>query len=677
MEILTVDNFLDVGKRKKRRRRLGKACLNCRKRKIKCDQIRPRCTSCKRKFIIDCTYEDQYFSDHQNISTSSELRKEEDSQKNNIDKDSVKGTKFEALEIKSRRIVYHGLTSKYPILMRNSITSEYTSKVREYLKGDRREWKKRKQVNSLLAFDYTHTERLIEYLPNFEFMKDLLNRYFKSIWYSYMPIIDKGIIMDDYSRIFVLKNNKLKLRLNGGQDYSTLSLLLIIMKYMIQVDNKASTKYPIFLSSNDIFLNLIEGIRPRDGNFMKRSTLPALQAILLQRIFKKFNIRDGDNGDHSNGSIMFTICFRMAMSMGLHRDIDMLYHSKSIAYRGCLKEIWKCLLYYDTWNSLDIGIPLQIQDGFFDNNILKDTSDSKVNLILMLRSCCNRLSKFEVFEDDIKHCIYNIKQYLGKNEPLFNCINVLNTTHEIPTVLAKISNLISAISLLQHLNNILAVYHKENSELHKYYDKISTKYSFLSVTSVSAMIKILRNRLKEDDQNASIHEGYIYGIGISLCYSSRSVFALMIKLCENSKDNITTVNNKIKISDIANYDDDPISINSISNEFENSIVLNSILMQLLECMFTDNEDINVYCYYIIFCCIKVFNKFMLRGNENGVESLRVIIDYSGCARVDALSGEMPSYEEYDILKDDLYLSTESAHEVTKLFEELFGESPVI
>lgn len=43
----------------KRRHRIPASCLVCRKRKSKCDRVRPICSSCRKKLIAHlCTYED-------------------------------------------------------------------------------------------------------------------------------------------------------------------------------------------------------------------------------------------------------------------------------------------------------------------------------------------------------------------------------------------------------------------------------------------------------------------------------------------------------------------------------------------------------------------------------------------------------------------------------------------
>lgn len=669
MEILTVNSFQNDGSRKKKRR-LGKSCLSCRERKIKCDQVRPRCTSCEQKFIEDCIYDDQKISDRTKAQTTiNERVAVKDDAKKNIFQDNVGEKKFEAVVIKPKKTLYYGLTSEYPMITKNETAADYVKQVRYYLKGDSKEWKKRNKVNRELDFNYVEDlDRLIKQLPDIAHMKNLLNQYFDSIWYISMPIVDKETILDDFQRLFISENNEIQLRLNQGVDYSTLSLLLIIMKYMIQIDKNSSEKYPIFLSSNDIFLNLIEGLRPNDGIFLKRSSLPALQALLLQRIFKKFNFKDNDNGEHRDGSIMFSIAFEMAMVMGLHRDIDKLYCNTSDSYRHCLKEIWKCLMYYDTWNSLDIGIPLKIQDGFYDSSLLQDRSDPKVELIVMLRTCCNKLSKFEVFEEDLQSCILIIKGYLEGFDLLFSYIDILNSTQDLFESVIMISNLMAALGLLQHLNHVLATFHIDNEELYAHYDKISTKYSFLSVASVSAMIKILQNRLRKDDQNIFIVQGYFFAIGISLCYSTRPVFTLMMNVCENSKSSIMIPYEPIKIAKLATYNDDPETVSSFGEEFNNTVVLLSILMQLLEGMFTENDDISVYSYFSMFSCIRIFKEIMSKVNENWIQDSRVIIDYSGCVRIDPVTEEVYTNER----SDPFLLSKELAFDVTKLFEQFFG-----
>lgn len=369
MEIITVDNYRNKAKKSKRRKRVSRACASCKKRKIKCDAQRPRCTQCISKGYDSCEYEtilenqELYNLKQENAYLRELLCKQVKTENATSNERNSPRVDLFTIHESRKRISFFGLTAWRPAIHPKSYLGKFFKQHVPFVAKERRGWKKEyKEDKNVRCNDIKLTE---EILPDFATVSYLVTEFFNSIWFECFPIVDKEEILENFQRIFAQNNTYIEINIESERDYSMLSLILVIMKYSLLSDPILSEKCLKILSANDLFLYLIDGLHGR-GDFIKRATLPTLQALLLHRYFKIYNHFDGDGCDGFNGTLMFALCFEVSISFGLHKNIDEVYYGKSEKHRKILKSIWRCVVNFDAFSSIEVGHPLHLNETTSD-----------------------------------------------------------------------------------------------------------------------------------------------------------------------------------------------------------------------------------------------------------------------------------------------------------------------
>ncbi|ODV96376.1 hypothetical protein PACTADRAFT_33549 [Pachysolen tannophilus NRRL Y-2460] len=517
MNILTVDNFAANSSGARKRRRVIRSCSNCRARKVKCDQTKPICNSCINQRIPDCQYEPSPFMS-ENLSQKNEILNQENEnlkkqikylQEKAVTADSnigpkvekrIQSSQFQFIFKKTNRTVFFGLTSVRALQSYGNEESKQFSMLKSAIKALRNEWKKDKFKSSHLQImadlDSNNLLQILSnYLPKYEVIEKYINEFFDGVWFKIFPVLDKEVFMNDFKRIFVVDENnpsKIKFLISfKSSDFARIALVLVVLKYVLcSKFQRTFSEKDEFDDSDEVLFGCIHHLLLK-ARFLERITVPTLQCVFLLRLLKKFNVKDGDGGDNSNGSVLFGLCFEMAITLGLHQDIDLLYASETQSYKTSLKQLWKVVLYYDAVNSLDLGVPLHIaDDNFYMGNA--DFTEIDTKTTFYLRGIATKLTKSSITDFEVFEIIQSVKNFLSENfEPIFTLINKLRheSTSETFEICKTISLMLPFLNIIQQLYMIIYRFGNGNNEQVESNSYLLTaKYSLLlSIASVEVM----------------------------------------------------------------------------------------------------------------------------------------------------------------------------------------------
>ncbi|CUM65174.1 uncharacterized protein PRCAT00002802001 [Priceomyces carsonii] len=403
---------------------------------------------------------------------------------------------FEQLYNKKRRIVYYGLASFRPIM------TPFILDFKNSISQRRKQWKaENKRGNrDMKIIQIVNVESIPECFPSYENTWSLLNRFFESIWYRAFPIIDQDTILEDFMAIFQNNNGKVTARNMEQVQYSRIALIMILVEYSIQEDELENEN---LYDVSDKLLNYATSLIFQ-GNTLKFSTVSTLQALILLRLHKKYNMRDNDGGDGSNGALLHSLCINMAINMGFHRNIDSLYAAESLTVRRTIKNIWIFLLHIDALNSIDLGTPLHIHDDYFHHAIFEDQNYMLVNFIKTFRFCAAKLSKMEVAVGDLLSCIAILKKFIRSDSSQLILkdfyANSLDTCDpEIyKDIVVRFFNIFPAFSILLSCYQVISM-DKENFEdeltMTKFQESVA-RYNMLILVSFGGFFLSLRKTFK-------------------------------------------------------------------------------------------------------------------------------------------------------------------------------------
>ncbi|CUM66644.1 uncharacterized protein PRCAT00004319001 [Priceomyces carsonii] len=404
---------------------------------------------------------------------------------------------YEQLVRKKRRTAYYGLTNFRPI-----VGEDLLSNFKESLSKKRRQWKveHKKGNRAMKMMQIVNFESIPECFPSYENTLSLLNRFFESIWYRAFPLINQGTILGDFMEIFQNSNGKVTARNMEQVQYSRIALIMLLVEYSIQEDEiEDKNLYDV----SDKLLNHATSLLFQ-GNTLKFSTVPTLQALILLRLHKKYNLRDNDGGDGSNGTLLHSLCINMAINMGFHRSIDSLYAAESLTARRTIKKIWLFLLHIDALNSVDIGIPLHIHDDYFNDTIFEEQNYMPIDFIKTIRFCAAKLSKLEVVVGDLLSCIQILKKFIrsASSQSILQDFyaNSLETcdAEKYKDIVVRFFNILPLFSILLNCYQIVCL-DRENfrdESTMKRFQYSVTRYNMLILVSLGGFLLSLRRTFK-------------------------------------------------------------------------------------------------------------------------------------------------------------------------------------
>lgn len=366
-----------------KRQKITLSCTECRRRKIKCDHQKPVCENCIKKNLQDqCTYSTSPWiqiisSENQIYEEIESLKKENDLLMKNI---SLLREQCGKLNVEPNSIISQGtsssttgdlsgtssspnsnpqmttpssttsaqsntqpkedtITKQLSNLMLRSIVSKIRSLDIQLINIPP---KYNSPLTPMLTLKINNDKNyksiflnqlLINYLPNFQTIEYHINYFFNSNFHKNLQIISQSQLLDAFHRIFNQSLNKIEVDSKHEiQDFLQLAIILTILKitsvYKDTPFNDPENKLILYIDAALGF-----------GELITRSSIPALQAVILLNSYRLF-VQDMNEIDLY---FLIQLCQDFAIAIGLHKNIDVLYEDKSVEEREMLKTIWDCL----------------------------------------------------------------------------------------------------------------------------------------------------------------------------------------------------------------------------------------------------------------------------------------------------------------------------------------------
>lgn len=410
----------------KKRRKLVKSCLFCRKRKLKCNQLKPMCQQCLDRKLPNCVYmdgfnydikSDELFESSPNINLLNKIKslesqiiqlekinerriKNEENYKNTTDKNNNVQNKYiydniqsdyqnynnilrlnqnEIINSRERNPIWNFRTSQWK-LERQFIFGPSSWKTLLAAEGEKFQlefinlWEKLKPrmenyysmlpLNTSIKLDLNSVliSSVCKDLPKYNEIKKFLLHYFTTPLHNILSCLDQNKILKDLDNCFIRINESTN---NNGDEI------------IIDLSPKDGQNY---YKIGIILLLLSIGYYTDEVPVSIRNLLIVLnglscsslnfvektQFLLLSCFFKIFDGRYSRWDGTDNYTVVTTLC-QTALSMGLD-DVNRWYRNKEdlVGNLQTLKNTFFWTLYCDVVNSFEMGRSLYISDDMFD-----------------------------------------------------------------------------------------------------------------------------------------------------------------------------------------------------------------------------------------------------------------------------------------------------------------------
>lgn len=438
---------------RRRRRKTVRSCTFCRQRKLKCDQQKPVCGSCKTRKLPECVYtdgfnfqltSDELFEATPNVALIKRIQQLEDELKQLHNNDPEAVNKEEPLQENFKEI--HGYTGGNKVLdfrfltigqdsyvcygptaIQTAITASGERFVVEYRKLWQRveieclHWEsthtttlKQERSPSECPLDGTVIEAVIKDLPSSNVMFTHLKEFFESPLHEYYQFLDEEKVLFDFNSCFVHTSSII-----GDADASeTMSLArhdeksLFIIGIVTELLCFTYFKKNVPVSIQD-FRIWLTGLSVTELSYIEKA-----QYLLLQYLFKVYNSQ-GDVQSPHLANLVSNLC-NTTINLGLHEDIFALYEGQEyLVGRLCtLQNLFYWTLFADLHMAFDMGRPLHITDEYFDDFKLSTNERGRIpllrNYLYIGRKCMKEV--FDPHKDpDLEHLIDELISFMEQH----------------------------------------------------------------------------------------------------------------------------------------------------------------------------------------------------------------------------------------------------------------------
>ncbi|CUM65141.1 uncharacterized protein PRCAT00002768001 [Priceomyces carsonii] len=370
------------------RQRKIQSCLNCYKRKVKCDRKEPLCTSCEKNRVPVhlCIYKETPLASR--ASSESKLLDEIDSLKKEVellksrkhlsdmdDVDVFDLSNFHIFKKGGETASFHGASSSKTIFNLACSDLGLVSHLMNNIGHNYCVWKSlRRTLLGTEASIKWCLERIPQLVTSYKLMSVELTEYLQCPQ-SIADCIDGNKLFDYFSSTFenlkvddmgyvTIKNNPSIARL-------CVVLCILIENSILKMDSKYESKEELFVIARYLLANTELG-----PNFT------SLHAILFMYQLENYDINCDINGNYRK-SDWLNRAIQTATALGLHSDLDKEFSDESNSFRRCLSRIWSYIVFEDVINCMQRGVPSFIHDGFFDEHlIINDCSNLRDTVVL-------------------------------------------------------------------------------------------------------------------------------------------------------------------------------------------------------------------------------------------------------------------------------------------------------
>ena len=383
----------EASKKAQKRRKPIKSCAFCRKRKLRCDQQKPVCSTCKMRGRSDCLYTEEFthrietkelFGSTPNIEL---LKRIEDLEKRLDDKGLVEEAatmntsqfrnpyaNFYYLQCKGsgRRIMYG------PTSLRTHLSHDDNRFVNTYnqlwskVKIERNRWKARHKWTmkpetkvlegpSLENTDSDILQQVCNVLPSYEQTSKIITGFFDTELETneVSEVLDRTKIINDFTSSFLPSDELLpngerrieKLLPSTKKNYFKIGVILMILCIHHFYENTPE--------EIEKFLIMLTGLSTAKVFFVERA-----QFLLLKYYHRELIWACGD--DSHMISLVDLLC-STAIMLGLHLNIREIYKNQEniVGSMESLENLWVWVILADFNVSLSIGRCSVISSSYF------------------------------------------------------------------------------------------------------------------------------------------------------------------------------------------------------------------------------------------------------------------------------------------------------------------------
>lgn len=409
----------------RKRRRIPKSCQACRVKKLKCDRVRPRCSSCIIRQIIDCQYEEDTLGENirKMPPTKTQDGSSGPSQPISIPSPSNKNINpFVSMTYIHKvprlgRVMVQGPTSlksfvtniHHPFTIKFEHLWRKTEPERLLWRDEHKEQLEKSNpvydINESLLGSQTSVIEISAALPDYKTLVKNMNEFFSdSPLYDINTILSKDETMEFFYTAFIPddgNNNKESSKIWKFQDRLTKKIGMPL--------NSKHYKLGILLMINrlvhckdyidpriEIFLNQLENQNQFSGAFIVQC-----QFLLLRWYHRRLYFTKIDDINLLN---LVSHIIDIAMTLGLQLDIDKTYSHDTHIDLQMLKNMWYWIQFADLSISFQFGRPLKINSKCYRNFSYDNDSASKSNFI-------KKLHRFLIVVRDCYDVIYDQSTY--------------------------------------------------------------------------------------------------------------------------------------------------------------------------------------------------------------------------------------------------------------------------
>ncbi|CAI4051778.1 Yrm1p SKDI_15G3190 [Saccharomyces kudriavzevii IFO 1802] len=430
----------DAGKNVRKRRKPIKSCAFCRKRKLRCDQQKPVCSTCKARRRTDCLYTEEFghsieseelFGNTPNIEL---LKRVEELEKRLDDKGLVKENSTKTKTPKNPYANFYYLQCKGsgrrmmygPTSLRTYLSNDDNRFVNTYnqlwskVKIERNKWKARnkwtiKPESRLLekplpgSADSTILQQVCKVLPSYEQCLRIVMDFFNAELEvnEVSEVLDKNKVINDFTSSFLPSDQLLP---NGERRIEKLLPSIKKNYYKIGVILMILCIHHFFEDTPqeiEKFLIMLTGLSTTKVFFIERA-----QFLLLKYYHRELIWACGD--DSHMISLVDLLC-STAITLGLHLKIREVYKNQEnvVGSLESLENLWVWIVLSDFNVSLSIGRCLLISSSYFQ----ADEYENDENLSGGMGN-----SSSGIFFDESNTCMGKLKRFLKLARPMLDAI---------------------------------------------------------------------------------------------------------------------------------------------------------------------------------------------------------------------------------------------------------------
>ncbi|QID85534.1 transcription factor [Saccharomyces pastorianus] len=428
----------DAAKNRRKRRKPIKSCAFCRKRKLRCDQQKPMCLTCKSRGRPDCLYTqefthsiepDELFGSTPNIELLQKvdelekklngkgLERENVAEKRKTARNPYANLYHFQCRGSGRRIAY-GPTSLRTYLFNDNVefVKRYNQLRSRKVKIEINKWKAANTWTRMSEFGVLEStlvennnsnvlKQICESLPSYEQTLNIITDFFcnERGTNDINQVLDKNKVINDFKSSFLPGN---KLQSNGERPIETLLLSINKNYYKIGVILMILCICHFYENTPpevEKYVVMLTGFTTAKASFIEHA-----QFILLRYHHRELFLACGD--DSHMISLVDLLC-SSAVTLGLHLDIREVYKDQEniVGSLKSLENLWIWILLSDFNVSLNVGRCLAISSSYFQADEYENDDDSHTKTV-------NGLPATLFGESDT--CVSKIKRFLRLARPM-------------------------------------------------------------------------------------------------------------------------------------------------------------------------------------------------------------------------------------------------------------------